>query len=118
MGEQVCRYCQNSFPPSKFQPAQAACGDPEYQRRRRNDYHRRKIATDPIYRQVCLDSVQQWRAEHPDYWAQLRERNPSASGAKPAAAAPKRPATATTPSCQQQLSFASCQQQPSYPANS
>jgi hypothetical protein len=40
MGERVCRYCQRSFQPSKFQPAQAACSDPVCQRRRRNDYHR------------------------------------------------------------------------------
>ena len=77
MGERVCRYCQRSFQPSKFQPAQTACSDPDCQRRRRNDYHRRKVATDPVYRQVCQESAQQWRAEHPDYWAQLREHNPA-----------------------------------------
>jgi hypothetical protein len=76
MGERVCRDCQNSFQPSKFQPAQAAGSDPDCQRRRRNDYHRRKVATDPVYRLVCLDSVQKWRAEHPGYWTQLCERNP------------------------------------------
>ena len=77
MGERVCRYCQNSFQPCKFQPAQTACSDPGCQRRRRSDYHRRKVATDPLYRQVCLDSVQKWRAEHPGYWTQLREQNPA-----------------------------------------
>jgi hypothetical protein len=77
MGAQVCGYCQKAFLPSKFQPAQAACGDPACQRRRRNDYHRRKDASDPVYRQVCLDSAQQWRAEHPDYWKQLRADSPA-----------------------------------------
>ena len=77
MGERVCRYCQRAFQPSKFQPAQAACSDPACQRRRRNDYHRHKVATDPVYRQGCVDSAQQWRAEHPDYWRQLRQRNPA-----------------------------------------
>jgi hypothetical protein len=77
MGERVCRYCRRSFQPSKFQPAQTACSDPACQRRRRNDYHRRKLASDPVYRQVCQDSAQQWRAEHPGYWMQLREQNPS-----------------------------------------
>ena len=77
MGERVCRYCQHSFQPSRFQPAQTACSGPACQRQRRNDYHRRKVATDPVYRQVCLDSVQQWRAEHPGYWKQLREHNPA-----------------------------------------
>jgi len=77
MGERVCRYCQSSFPPSKFRPAQAVCSDPDCQRRRRNDYHRRKTAADPVYRQVCLDSGQKWRAEHPGCWMQLREDNPA-----------------------------------------
>jgi hypothetical protein len=77
MGERVCRYCQRSFRPSKFQPAQIACSDPACQRRRRNDYHRRKAASDPVYRQVCQVSAQKWRAEHPGYWIQLREQNPS-----------------------------------------
>jgi len=77
MGERVCRCCLSSFQPSKFQPAQAACSDPGCQRRRRNDYHRRKVATDPVYRQGCRDSAQQWRAEHPGYWKQLREHNPA-----------------------------------------
>ena len=77
MGERVCCYCQSSFQPSKFQPAQAACSDPACQRRRRSDYHRRKVATDLVYRQGCLESAQQWRAEHPDYWVQLLERNPA-----------------------------------------
>ncbi|MCZ2077727.1 MAG: hypothetical protein LC130_22310 [Bryobacterales bacterium] len=77
MGERVCRYCQRSFQLSKFQPPQAACSDPDCQRRRRNDYHRRKIATDSVYRQGCLESAQQWRAEHPGDWAQLLKRNPT-----------------------------------------
>jgi hypothetical protein len=29
-----------------------------------------------VYRQGCRDSAQQWRAEHPGYWKQLREHNP------------------------------------------
>jgi len=77
MGERVCRYCQLSFQPSRFQPAQAVCSDPACQRRRCNDYHRRKVATDAVYRQGCLESAQQWRAEHPGYWKQLRECNPA-----------------------------------------
>jgi hypothetical protein len=39
--------------------------------------NRRKVAADPVYRQGCLESAQQWRAEHPDYWKQLLEQNPA-----------------------------------------
>ena len=43
------------------------CSQPECQRHRRADYHRRKIQADPVYAQVVLDSRKQWRAEHADY---------------------------------------------------
>jgi hypothetical protein len=41
------------------------CGDAACQRRRRADYHRQKVAADPEYRQVCLDSPQKWRSRNP-----------------------------------------------------
>ena len=78
MGIRQCRYCERSFQPSKFQPRQSVCGDTACQRRRRADYHRQKIAADPEYRQVCLDSPQKWRSRNPEYWRQYREQHPQA----------------------------------------
>ncbi len=66
------------FQPSKYRPAQMVCSQPECQRRRRADYHRQKMAADPVYRQVCRDSPEKWRLRHPDYWRQYRERHPAA----------------------------------------
>jgi hypothetical protein len=48
------------------------------QRRRRTDYHRKKLAADPEYREVCRDSPQQWRSRNPDCWKQYRQKNPAA----------------------------------------
>ena len=76
MGERRCRYCQQVFQPSKFQPRQAVCGGAECQRKRRTDYHREKIAADPEYREVCRDSSGKWRARNPGYWKQYREKHP------------------------------------------
>ena len=78
MGIRQCRYCGRSFQPSKFRPGQSVCSDAGCQRRRRADYHRQKIAADPEYRQVCLDSPQKWRSRNPDYWRQYREQHPQA----------------------------------------
>jgi len=78
MAERQCRYCERIFVPSKYQPGQAVCSDPDCQRRRRADYHRQKIAADPEYRQVCLDSPQKWRARNSDYWRQYRRQHPAA----------------------------------------
>ena len=62
-----CRYCQQSFQPSKFRPDQRVCSQPNCQRWRRADYHRHKLASDPDYLQVVRDSRQKWRQAHPDY---------------------------------------------------
>jgi len=76
MVERRCRHCERIFQSSKYQTAQVVCSDPGCQRRRRAEYHRRKIAADPEYRQVCLDSPQKWRSRNPDYWRQYREQHP------------------------------------------
>lgn len=77
MVERRCPCCERSFQPSKYQPEQSVCSDSGCQRRRRADYHRQKIAADPEYRQVCLDSPQKWRAWNPDYWRRYREQHPA-----------------------------------------
>jgi hypothetical protein len=73
MSDHRCRYCQQPFQPSPFHPDQIVCGRPDCRRHQRRDYHRRKIETDALYRQVCRDSQQKWRARHPDYPRQYRQ---------------------------------------------
>jgi hypothetical protein len=52
------------------------CGRPECQRRRRSDYHRKKLATDPEYFQGVRDSQKQGWDEHPGYQKPHRQKNP------------------------------------------
>lgn len=78
MGERRCLYCEKLFQPSRFQPRQTVCGEVECQRKRRTDYHRRKIGSDPEYRQGCRDSPRKWRSHNPGYWKQYRQKNPAA----------------------------------------
>jgi hypothetical protein len=77
MVERRCRYCERSFLPSRFQPGQSVCGQPECQRHRRADYRRQKLAADPEYRQTCLDSAQKWRSRKAEYWRQYRAQHPA-----------------------------------------
>jgi hypothetical protein len=79
MDARRCRYWQKGFQPSKFQPHQQVCGAQDCQRRRRTDYHREKIASDPVYREVCRDSSRKWRARNPGYWKGYREKHPAAA---------------------------------------
>lgn len=71
-----CLYCKCTFLRSPYRPQQAVCSLPECQRRRRADYHRRKLEADPEYRQVVRDSQKQWWDEHPDYQKLHRQKNP------------------------------------------
>jgi hypothetical protein len=45
-------------------------------RQRRRDYHGRKIASDHLYRQVCLESPGKWRDQHRGYWKPYRQAHP------------------------------------------
>jgi hypothetical protein len=72
-----CPHCHSSFLPSAYRPQQVVCSRAECQRRRRADYHRQKLASDPVYRQVVRDSQRQWWNEHPDYQKHRRQQYPA-----------------------------------------
>lgn len=74
-----CPYCQRTFQPSPYRRQQRVCSQPECQRCRRADYHRRKIQTDPLYAQGIQDSRKQWRAEHADYQKIYWQTHPAAA---------------------------------------
>ena len=78
MNDRRCRYCQQVFQPAPYHPQQLVCSQPECQRQRRRDYHRRKIRSDPLYAQVVRDSQRKWREEHPGYQKRYRENQPQA----------------------------------------
>ena len=78
MPRRRCRFCQKLFEPSKFRPDQSVCTDPACRSRRRNEYHRKKIASDPEYAEVVRDSRRKWREAHPDYQKTYRQEHAGA----------------------------------------
>lgn len=66
MRDKACVYCKQKFHPTPNHPTQFACNSAECQRRRRADYHRKKVATDPLYREQCRDSRRKWRERNAD----------------------------------------------------
>lgn len=74
-----CPYCHSLFEPSRFRPGQTVCSSPDCQRRRRAEYHRRKIASDPVYAQAVKDSQIGWRQEHPGYQKTYWQSHPEAA---------------------------------------
>lgn len=79
MPYRCCRYCQQSFPVSKYRPEQSVCSAADCQRQRRADYHRQKLKSDADYAQVVRDSQRKWRDSHPEYQRQYREEHPEAA---------------------------------------
>jgi hypothetical protein len=67
MNEKTCAYCKQKFRPSRFHPEQTVCVSADCQRRRRADYHKRKLAIDLAYLEQCRHSQKKWRDENPDY---------------------------------------------------
>jgi len=79
MVQRPCRFCHCSFCASRFHPEQTVCAAADCQRQRRREYHRRKVAADSVYRQVCNDSSRKWRAANSGYWKHYRETHPDAT---------------------------------------
>ena len=71
-----CLYCRQVFQPNRCHPQQAVCNQPACQSQRRSDYHWRKIASDPVYQQTCLESPRKWRTAHRGYWKKYRQDRP------------------------------------------
>ena len=72
-----CPHCRRLFTPSIYRPQQLVCSQPECQRRRRAEYHRKKLQADPVYRQGVRESQRQWWDEHPGYQQQRRQKSPT-----------------------------------------
>lgn len=70
----ICFYCKQKFQPSRYRPDQNVCSSPNCQGRRRTDYHRKKLAEDPGYREQCRDSQRDWRERNPGYMRAYRAR--------------------------------------------
>ena len=70
MSDRPCRYCQQVFQLSPYRPQQAVCSQVACQRRRRREYHRDKIRSDPLYADTVSRSRKKWRDAHPGYQKQ------------------------------------------------
>lgn len=79
MALRLCRYCQQTFQPSRFRPDQSVCSQADCQRQRRADYHRAKIQSDAEYAEVVRDSQRKWREDHPDYQQNYRQSHPESA---------------------------------------
>ena len=60
------------------------CSSGDCQRRRRADYHRKKLKKDPLYRALCRDSQETWSEQNPEYMKRYRAGQREAKPDRPA----------------------------------
>lgn len=71
-----CAACGRIFRPCPQVPNQSYCSAPECQHERRRRWQRKKLRTDPDYRDNQSRSNKDWVTENPDYWRKYRDKNP------------------------------------------
>jgi hypothetical protein len=76
MGQRECPFCHDLFAASRFHPNQVICSKPDCQKRRRVEYHRKRLQDDIAYRAQCADSQGKWRDAHPNYMRKYRRNAP------------------------------------------
>ena len=74
-----CLACGLPFEVRPQTPTQRYCSSPDCQRRRRRDWHRKRMATDADYRENQARAQRAWAACHADYWRMYRSHHPDYS---------------------------------------
>ena len=68
-----CRGGHRERPANPKVKEQNYCGRADCQRARRREWQRKKMATDPDYRENQRNSQKQWQEKNPDYWRDYRK---------------------------------------------
>lgn len=74
------RRCQNKecgclFVPCPQVPHQKFCSRKECQQARKREWNKKKLASDPEYREARKDAQKKWKDKNPDYWKDYRSRH-------------------------------------------
>jgi hypothetical protein len=72
--EKRCVCCQEKFVPRNN--LQEYCSKKVCQHHRKSNWQKKKLATDPSYRESQIDAVQLWRTKNPDYMKEYRKKHP------------------------------------------
>lgn len=66
--------CRKLFSPCPQVPAQEYCSEEKCQTARKREWNRKKLLTDPDYRDARKEAQNRWQEKNPDYWKQYRAR--------------------------------------------
>ena len=76
MKRSKCRHCGRWFVVTSRHPGQKYCCRKGCQKARKNDWQRRKLASDEDYQLNQSDCRANWAEKNPGYWKQYREKHP------------------------------------------
>jgi hypothetical protein len=68
-----CLHCANGFIPVPQVQNQAYCSNPDCQKQRRRQWQKRKLQSDPDYRDNQSRAQKAWSEKNPDYWRKHRQ---------------------------------------------
>ncbi|MBN2033730.1 MAG: hypothetical protein JW836_10670 [Deltaproteobacteria bacterium] len=74
--ERRCKHCGDLFTPCANVAHQRYCCEAECQKARKNEWRKKKLATDSDYRLNQYDAQKRWRQRHPEYWGGYRTSHP------------------------------------------
>ena len=72
----ICVHCSREFKSNPRVKKQRYCKKKQCQRARRALWQRRKMATDPDYKDNKLRCQNQWHASRPEYYSDYRKKHP------------------------------------------
>jgi len=68
--------CGVLFVPCRQVPGQEYCSRKECQQARKREWNRKKLASDPDYKEARKAAQQRWKEKNPTYWQEYRARHP------------------------------------------
>ncbi len=79
----MCKHkrCRNKdcgvlFVPCRQVPGQEYCSRRECQQARKREWNRKKLASDPDYKEAREQAQKRWKEKNPNYWKEYRARHP------------------------------------------
>jgi hypothetical protein len=74
--ERRCKHCGDPFTPRPNVAHQRYCSKARCQEARRKQWRKRKLLTDPDYRDNQYEAQKRWREKHSEYWRGYRASHP------------------------------------------
>ena len=68
--------CGVLFVPCRQVPGQEYCSRRECQQARKREWNKKKLASDPDYKEARRAAQQKWKEKNPTYWQEYRARHP------------------------------------------